>query len=250
MPRPRRAHQEPVPALVLLWRRCAMDPGITPGAPHAGSRTPRCGSRTSGPGADTSRSRAAPSVVRSHPTGSRATDREAPCEVPHRTGRSRATVRRDPRLLPGRPHPSRRHTGSGRGGGEAGVGRGVCGTTRPAAEPAERSAELSGVAGDTSRTRAGGCLRLPVAVRRRQPLDAAPGPAGRRGPVTPFTPCTNGFAPSAEDGTKERLCSDGERNFHALPGSEYGLVRVRLQVCVALGGLETLVTEEVLDLVE
>ncbi len=49
---------------------------------------------------------------------------------------------------------------------------------------------------------------------------------------------------------RARLCDDSERGFHAFPGSQHGLVGVRLEVCVALGGLEALVAQKVLDFVK
>lgn len=60
----------------------------------------------------------------------------------------------------------------------------------------------------------------------------------------------NAFTPSGADGGEGCLRSDGERGFHPLPYSEDGLVRVRLEVGVALGGLDAFVAEEVLGLVE
>src|SRR5690606_25022759 len=54
----------------------------------------------------------------------------------------------------------------------------------------------------------------------------------------------------ARTGVEERSCSYGERGFHSLPGSQDCLVSVRLQVGVALRGLEAFMAEEVLDLVE
>lgn len=46
------------------------------------------------------------------------------------------------------------------------------------------------------------------------------------------------------------ITCDGERGSHPLPCSEDGLMRIRLQVGIALSGLEALVAEEVQDLVE
>ena len=70
--------------------------------------------------------------------------------VPTGAGAGLAAGRRDPRLLPGRPCPSLRRTGSGGRGGPAGVGRGACGTTRPApghlAHSAGSTARAGGIA--------------------------------------------------------------------------------------------------------
>lgn len=86
---------------------------------------------------------------------------------------------------------------------------------------------------------------------------AAPGSSSIRGNTRWPTPARSGVTccqrllpRPARTGEKERSCCDGERGFHPLPCSEDGLVRVRLQVSVALGGLEALVAQEVLDLVE
>lgn len=57
-------------------------------------------------------------------------------------------------------------------------------------------------------------------------------------------------APSVVDRAKDCSHNNGERSFHALPGSEDGPVGVRLEVGIALSGLEALMAEEVLDLVE
>lgn len=52
------------------------------------------------------------------------------------------------------------------------------------------------------------------------------------------------------DGAELHSCRDGECNVQLLPRFEHCVVGIRLEVRVALGGLEALVAEEVLDLVE
>lgn len=76
------------------------------------------------------------------------------------------------------------------------------------------------------------------------PRTGQPTASSDPGPVT----LTNDFALSTKDRAKKRLCGDGERGFHTLPSTKDSLVGVRLQVGVALGSLEALVSEEVLDL--
>lgn len=53
-----------------------------------------------------------------------------------------------------------------------------------------------------------------------------------------------------QTGAEARLSSDGQRSIQPLPRRQDGFVGVRLQVRVALSGLEALVTQKVLDLVE
>ena len=91
------------------------------------------------------RGRAAAALVCGRRPGSRAAGRAAPGEGSDRADAGLAAGRRDPRLLPGRPpRPNRRHTGCDGRGGPAGVGRGVCGTTRPAPDSVAHSAGSTG----------------------------------------------------------------------------------------------------------
>lgn len=136
---------------------------------------------------------------------------------------------------------------------ETNVAFGPCSPARPG----RSLPRLSGAA--RLRVRGIETTSMPTPIRGRSALSASgcsptmsrPTRSRDRERDRVHVPLATGFAPvQAGQGLRNRLCGDRERGFHPFPGPEDGLVRIRLQVGVALGGLEALMAKEVLDLVE